>query len=50
MEMTNTLEQFYIKKSYFENKNKTISLNLNWSKNYCLYSLKIKDLVCIKLL
>ena len=38
MEITRNLQQFYIKKSYFEIKNNVISINLNWSNNYCLYS------------
>ena len=43
------LEVLY-KKSYFENKDNIISINLNQSNIYCLYSLKTKYLVCIKLL
>ena len=38
MEITRNLQQFYIKKSYFEIKNNVISINLNQSNNYCLYS------------
>ena len=38
MEITRDLQQFYIKKSYFEIKNNVISINLNQSNNYCLYS------------
>ena len=37
--------QFVIlyKKSYFESKNNIISMNLNLSNNYCLYSSKTED-------
>ena len=35
------ITSIFIKKAlYFESQNNTISMNLNWSKNYCLYSLK----------
>ena len=34
----------------FESKNKIVNINLNQSNNCCLYSLKSKDLSCIKLL
>ena len=39
-----------MKKCYSESKNNIISMKLNYSNNYCLFSLKTKDLVCIKLL
>ena len=49
------LKQFYIYKAESKNKtceskNKTISINLNQSNNYCSRSLKNKDLIPIKLL
>ena len=46
MEITSN---FISKTSYFESKNIS-SINLNYSNNYCLYSLETKILPCYKLL
>ena len=41
MQMISNLYQYHLK-SYFESKNNIIDMNMKYSNNYCLYSLKTK--------
>ena len=50
MELKSNSYQFYIKKFYSKSKNNIISKKLNWSKNYCLFSLKQRFSIAVNYL